>query len=87
VKQAIKETRLSCHRFGSNEVRLALSLLAYNLGNLWRRVAAPKRSSIGRRFVGESSALLLAFVAERHLNQRRFGANAGPNRAAAGTDR
>ena len=27
-------TRLSRHRFRSNEVRLALSLLAYNLGNL-----------------------------------------------------
>jgi hypothetical protein len=26
-----KMTRLSCHRFRSNEVRLALSLLAYNL--------------------------------------------------------
>jgi hypothetical protein len=36
-KQAVKMTRLSCHRFRSNQVRLALSLLAYNLGNLWRR--------------------------------------------------
>jgi hypothetical protein len=36
-------TRLSCHRFRSNQVRLALSLLAYNLGNLWRRLALPKR--------------------------------------------
>jgi len=33
-KQAVKMTRLSCHRFRSNQVRLALSLLAYNLGNL-----------------------------------------------------
>jgi hypothetical protein len=38
-KQAVKMTSLSCHRFRSNEVRLALSLLAYNLGNLWRRLA------------------------------------------------
>jgi hypothetical protein len=30
-------TRLSCHRFRSNEVRLWLSVIAYNLGNLWRR--------------------------------------------------
>jgi Transposase DDE domain group 1 len=37
-KQAVKMTRLSCHRFRSNQVRLALSLLAYNLGNLWRRL-------------------------------------------------
>ena len=38
-KQAVKMTRLSCHRFRSNQVRIALSLLAYNLGNLWRRSA------------------------------------------------
>jgi len=31
-KQAVKMTRLSCHRFRSNEVRLWLSLIAYNLG-------------------------------------------------------
>lgn len=36
--------RLICHRFRSNEVRLWLGLLAYNLGNLWRRVVLPKRS-------------------------------------------
>jgi hypothetical protein len=34
-------TRLSCHRFRSNAVRLWLSLLAYNLGNLWRRLVLP----------------------------------------------
>jgi hypothetical protein len=33
-KQAVKMTRLSCHRFRANQVRLGLSLLAYNLGNL-----------------------------------------------------
>ena len=32
-KQAVKMTRLSCHRFQANEVRLWLSLIAYNLGN------------------------------------------------------
>jgi len=35
--QALKMTLLSCHRFRSNEVQLWLSLIAYNLGNLWRR--------------------------------------------------
>jgi hypothetical protein len=34
-------TRPSCHRFHANEVRLWLSLIAYNLGNLWRRLALP----------------------------------------------
>ena len=42
-KQAVKMTGLSCHRFRSNDVRLWLSVIAYNLGNLWRRLALPKR--------------------------------------------
>lgn len=42
-KQATSWTRLSCHRFRSNEVRLQLSLLAYNLGNLWRRLGLSHR--------------------------------------------
>jgi hypothetical protein len=41
-KQAVKMTRLSCHRFWSNEVRLWLSVIAYNLGNLSRRLVLPK---------------------------------------------
>ena len=40
-KQATHWTRLSCHRFRANEVRLQLSVLAYNLGNLWRRLVLP----------------------------------------------
>ena len=36
-------TRLSCHRFRSTQVRLALSLLAYNLGNYRRRLGLPHR--------------------------------------------
>jgi hypothetical protein len=38
-KQAVAMTRLSCHRFRSNEVRLWLSVIAYNLGTCgggWR---------------------------------------------------
>jgi len=34
-------TRLSCHRFRANEVRLLLGVIAYNLGNLLRRLALP----------------------------------------------
>ncbi len=29
--------------FRGNEVRLWLSVIAYNLGNLWRRLALPKK--------------------------------------------
>jgi hypothetical protein len=35
-------TRLSCHRFRSNEVRLWLSVIASHLGNLWRRLVLPE---------------------------------------------
>lgn len=37
-KQAVKITRWSGHRFRSNEARLWLSVIACNLGNLWRRL-------------------------------------------------
>ena len=33
---------LSCHRFVANQVRLALFVLAYNLGNFLRRLALPE---------------------------------------------
>jgi hypothetical protein len=37
-KEATHWTRLSCHRFRANEVRLLLGVIAYNLGNLLRRL-------------------------------------------------
>jgi hypothetical protein len=40
-KYALSWTRLSCSRFVSNQVRLALFVLAYNLGNFLRRLALP----------------------------------------------
>ena len=42
-RQAAHWTRLSCHCFRANEVRLQLRVLAYNLGHLWRRLVLPKR--------------------------------------------
>jgi hypothetical protein len=47
-KQAVAMTGLSCHRFLANEVRLWLSLIAFNLGNLWRRLALSNGSPPGR---------------------------------------
>jgi hypothetical protein len=88
-KQAVKMTRLSCHRFRSNQVRLALSLLAYNLGNLWRRLALPQRienwslTSLQQRLVKTGGRLVRharyywLLLAEGHLNRRRFGAMLG----------
>ena len=41
-KYAMKWTRLSCHDFADNQVRLQLFALAYNLGNFLRRLALPE---------------------------------------------
>jgi hypothetical protein len=84
-KQAVKMTRLSCHRFRSNQIRLGLSLLAYNLGNLWRRLTLPKRienwslTSLQQRLVKTGGRLIKharyywLLLAESHLTRRLFG--------------
>jgi hypothetical protein len=41
-KYALNWTRLSCHDFVDNQVRLQLFALAYNLGNFLRRLALPQ---------------------------------------------
>ncbi len=41
-KNAVKWTRLSCHDFVDNRVRLQLFVLAYNLGNFLREAVLPK---------------------------------------------
>jgi len=83
-KQAVKMTRLSCHRFRSNEVRLWLSLIAYNLGNLWRRLALPRKiqnwslTSLQQRLVKTGGRLVKharyywLTLAESHLTRRLF---------------
>jgi len=40
-KYALNWTRLSCKHFISNQVRLGLFVLAYNLGNFLRRLVLP----------------------------------------------
>jgi hypothetical protein len=83
-KQAVKMTRLSCHRFRSNEVRLWLSVIAYNLGNLWRRLVLPKGietwslTSLQQRLVKTGGRLVKharyywLLLAESHLTRRLF---------------
>ncbi len=41
-KYALNWTRLSCHDFVDNQVRLQLFALAYKIGNFFRRLALPK---------------------------------------------
>jgi hypothetical protein len=84
-KQAAHWTRLSCHRFRANEVRLQLSVLAYNLGNLWRRLVLPRRidswslTSLQQRLVKTGGRLVKhsryywLLLAESHLTRRLFG--------------
>ncbi len=83
-KQAVKMTRLSCHRFRANEVRLWLTLIAYNLGNLWRRLVLPMRidtwslTSLQQRLVKTGGRLIKharyywLLLAEGHLTRRLF---------------
>jgi Transposase DDE domain group 1 len=83
-KQAVAMTRLSCHRFRANEVRLWLSLIAYNLGNLSRRLALPARvatwslTSLQQRLVKTGGRLIKharyywLLLAESPLTRRLF---------------
>jgi hypothetical protein len=85
-KQAVKMTRLSCHRVRLNEVRLWLSLIAYNLGNLWRRlvllrgIGSCTLTSLQQRLVKAGARLIKharyywLLLAESHLTRRLFGA-------------
>ena len=77
-------TRLSCHKFRSNEVRLWLTSIAYNLGTLWRRLLLPQRiekwslrslqqrlGKTGGRLVQHARYYWLLW-AEGHLSRRLF---------------
>lgn len=82
-------TRLSCHRFRSNEVRFWLTVIAYNLGNLWRRLALPQRignwslTSLQQRLLKTGGRLVKharyywLLLAESHPTRRVFGAMLG----------
>jgi hypothetical protein len=71
-------TRLSCHKFRSNEVRLWLTIIAYNL---WRRLVPPQRignwslTSLQRRLLKTGGRLIKharyywLLLAEGHLNR------------------
>ena len=84
-KQAAHWTRLSYHRFRANEIRLHLSVLAYNLEHLWWRLVLPKRierwslTSLQQRLVKTGGHLAKharyywLLLAESHLTRRLFG--------------
>ena len=47
-KQAVKMTRLSCHRISLQRSAAEAEPDPYNLGNLWRRPALPDELTAGR---------------------------------------
>ena len=81
----MKVTRLSCHCFRSKEVRLWLSVIAYNLGNLRRQLVLPQRignwslTGLPQRLVKTGGRLIKharyywLLLAESHLTRRMFG--------------
>jgi hypothetical protein len=83
-KLAITWTRLSCVRYASNKVRLALFVLAYNLGNFMRRFALPsqvahwsltsiqlKLIKIGAKIISHSR-LMIFQMAEVAVSEKLF---------------
>jgi len=85
-KNAVKWTRLSCHDFVDNQVRLQLFALAYNLGNFLRRLALPhsvkhwtlttlreKLVKIGAKVVAHSRYVIFQ-MAEVAIPRRLFAA-------------
>jgi hypothetical protein len=84
-KAATHWTRLSCHRFRANEVRLLLGVIAYNLGNLLRRLVLPfaiqnwsltslqqRLFKTGGRLIRHARYFVLQ-LAESHLTKTLFG--------------
>ena len=84
-KYALHWTRLSCQRFVSNQVRLGLFVLAYNLGNFLRRLVLPRKIKhwslrsllvklikIGAKVVRHSGYITFQ-MAEVTIDQKLFG--------------
>jgi len=106
AEQWIKEGKQATHwtgyrviGSGTNEARLQLSLLAYNLGNLWRRIVLPKRidawsrTSLQQRLVqdwwaaGQACPLLLAAACRRASASTPLWPDAAADLCAAAAER
>ena len=69
-KYALNWTRLSCHKFVANQVRMWLFVLAYNLGNFFRRLALPE--AIKRWFLTSIQTRLLKIGGRLVRHARRL---------------
>ena len=97
-KQAVKMTRLSCHRFRSNEVRLWFSVIAYNPGEPVAAAGAAEedRSLVADqlataagedgRAVGEARPVLLAAVSGRSSDAAGVRGDSAEDLGAAPAD-
>jgi hypothetical protein len=84
-KNALRWTRLSCHAFRHNAVRLQLHALAYNLANFMRTLA-PARG--GRALVADHAAREVGQDRRPHRAPWTLrGVPAGRGRGAAGVVR
>ena len=91
-KQAVKMTRLSCHKFRSNEVRLWLTIIAYNLGNLMATASAatenrervldepPAAAGENRRTARKTRTVLLAPASRGPFDPTAVCQHAGADR-------
>ena len=81
-KAATHWTRLACHRFRANEVRLFLGVIAYNLGNLLRRLARPLATS---RPSPPGTGFVTCATAASGIGPNKKSSNASPGCLAKST--
>jgi len=87
-KQAVRMTRLSCHRFRSNQV-LGQPVPSAGAAQANRELVADQLATAvgeGRRTAGQTCALLLATAGGRTSDAAAVRGDAGPDRAATDTD-
>ena len=89
LRQSVYSRLAGYEDVNDNEARLGLSVIAYNLGNLWRRLVLPWRigswtlTSLQQRLVKTGRRLIKharyywLLLAESHLTRRLFGATLG----------
>lgn len=71
-KNAVKWTKLSCHDFVDNQVRLHLFALAYNLGNFLRRLVLPTPVKHWTLTTMREKLIKIGAKVVRHANYVRF---------------
>jgi hypothetical protein len=71
-KNAIKWTRLSCHDFVDNQVRLHLFVLAYNLGNFLRQLVLPREVRRWTLTTTREKLIKIGAKVVRHARQVTF---------------